>query len=153
MRGLKEISPRHTWRIASMIFSVGSCLFRYPTAPARSTRSANSDFVMHRGDEHLDLIVAGLDLLDQVDAVAGLQRQVDDHHLRVDRLDQPHRLGGVGRLAAHLHVRLGGDGLRQTAPHQGMIVDDHDPHSLAAQRALNATRSRTGFHDWNPPEP
>ena len=80
-------------------------------------------FVVHRGDEGLDARIVGLDLFDQVDAVAGLQREVDHHHVGADPFQLLHGFGHVGGLAADFQVGLVGDDVGHAAADQGMVVD------------------------------
>jgi hypothetical protein len=69
---------------------------------------------------------AGLDALDQVQALAGFQRQVHDGQIGVLAFDQLHRVGDVLRFAADQQVGLARDACGQALAHDGVIVHDQD---------------------------
>jgi hypothetical protein len=65
--------------------------------------------------------------LDQVDAAARLQRQIDDGNIRLGGGDALECFGNIGRLAAHFQVWLSGDSNRECLAHDRVIIDDEDP--------------------------
>ncbi len=82
--------------------------------------------VVHRQDHHRDGDVAGAEVLDQLEAVGSVQREVDDGDVGLQRVDAVERRGGVGGLAADLEVGLLVDELGQAAAHDRVIVNDED---------------------------
>ena len=92
---------------------------------------------MHRPDQHADMAVAVLDPLDQVDAAAGLEGDVDDGHVGLGFGDQTQGLGHVGGLAADFQVGLPADPHGQRIAHGRVIVDDQDLGSLLASATFH----------------
>ena len=82
------------------------------------------------------MVAAVLDPLDQVDAVAGLERDVDDGHVGVDGGEQLQRLGNVGRFAADFQVGLPGDPDGQPFAHGRVVIDDQDLRGRLARVRL-----------------
>ena len=82
---------------------------------------------VHRPDDDADGVVAVPDPLDEVDAVAGPQRDVHDRHVRLRLLEQAEGLGRVVGLAADRQVRLPADAERQRLAHRRVVVDDQHP--------------------------
>ena len=87
-------------------------------------------FAVHRPDQHADAVVAVLDPLDQVDAAAGLERDIDDGHVGLGVGDQAQGLAHVGGLATDFQVGLPADPHRQRLAHGRVVIDDQDPGSF-----------------------
>ena len=75
-------------------------------------------------------VVAVLDPLDQVDAVAGLEGDIDDGHVGLGVGDQAQGLAHVGGLAADFQVGLPADPQGQRLAHRRVVIDDQDSGSF-----------------------
>src|SRR5690606_5418936 len=82
--------------------------------------------VVHRQHEHGKLPVLRADLLDQLEAVAVAQRQIEDHDIGPRSLEPEPRLAHVRRLAADNEIGLLLQELDEPFPDDRMIVDDED---------------------------
>ena len=69
--------------------------------------------VVDRADQHADRGIAGLDPLDQVEAAAAGEGDVDHDDIWTAIVQKLAGRGNVARLAADLQVRLGGDQQRE----------------------------------------
>jgi hypothetical protein len=89
------------------------------------------------------VVVAGLDPLDQVDAVAGLEGDIDDGHVGPGLRDQAKGLARVGGLAADLQIGLPADPKGQRLAHRRVIIDDQYPGSVLGFLAAHGLSSPT----------
>ena len=98
--------------------------------------------IAHGTDQHLELRVMALEAPNQFQAIAIVQRQVDDDHVRHVFAYQLLRFAHAAGLGANTKIRLLRDQALQALAHQGMIVDDQD-------------RALVVFHDYSPrlPDP
>ena len=84
-------------------------------------------FVVHGQDQHAHVWKHRVELLDQAEAAVHPQRQVQNGHIGAVGANPLEPAGGGVALAADGHVGLAVDQFGQTLPHDGVIVDDHDP--------------------------
>jgi hypothetical protein len=70
-----------------------------------------------------------------------LQLDVEEDHVRRQRLDPLERLDAVLRLADHLDVRPLGKNLAQPGAGRGFVVDDQRPQRHAVLRRLSTVTS------------
>ena len=64
------------------------------------------------------------DPLDQLEAAATLEREIDDGQIGFHLVNELTGRGDVLRRAADLEVRLAQDQQREALPHDGVIVND-----------------------------
>ncbi len=91
---------------------------------------------MHRDDEDGDVRVVAVDPFDEVEPTPPLQRQVGDEEPGREGLDEVERLGLGGRLGTHVEVGLGVEDLAEPAPHDRVVVHEHDLGDIAGHTAL-----------------
>ena len=91
-------------------------------------RSANSSSSCMLSTSNFMCRIALLELLDQGDAAAVLQSQVDDRHVRPRGLGEVLRFRDAAGLAADFQVRLVRNQADQALTHQRMIVNDQNPN-------------------------
>ena len=84
----------------------------------------------------------GAHVAHQLDAVALLQADVGNHHIRAQFLDQGARIAGGLRLAAHRQVLLVLHHTTETLANDRMIVDDEDTPRPALATAQSRRRGR-----------
>ncbi len=73
------------------------------------------------------MLVPRLDLFDELDAAAVLQREVDDDEIGTGFRELGEGVGDAVRLGTDLEVGLLIDQECQPLPDDGMIINDHDP--------------------------
>ena len=77
--------------------------------------------------------MADVKFLDQIDAMAFGELNVNDHQVGANGLDLPHRFVDGRRLPAHLHIGLGLDTCGQALTNQGVVVDDENSRNASAR--------------------
>src|SRR5215467_140294 len=113
------------------------------SAGAQSTRGVNG-FVMDGEHQHRQTGYSGLQMLDQLDAIGALQRNIRNGNVRLQDLHRFERCIDVFCRATNKQVRLAINKFGQSFPHDRMVVDDKDGalllnrvFSLARQECLS----------------
>ena len=81
---------------------------------------------MHREDQHRQVRIPRPDVLQQVQAVGPVERNIDDHDVGLSGFDAPQRRGRFFGDAADRQIGLPVDQQGQTLAHDRMIVDHED---------------------------
>ena len=82
---------------------------------------------MHGQDQHEHPGIAGLDVLDETDAVRVFQPHIHDGQVRPAGFNRREGPIAVFRLAAHGQIGFARKGLSQCLPDQWMVVHEQDP--------------------------
>ena len=81
---------------------------------------------MHRQHEDREVRIPRFDVLNQFDAIAAFERNIDDRYVRLQRADRFKGFGRILGLAADDHVSLLVDQLGQAAAQDRVII--HQQH-------------------------
>ncbi len=84
-------------------------------------------FIVHGGYQHEDIIVFSAYFFDQLQAVAVLQGEIDDHQCWFRGFQKPERRIDVDRMSADLQFWIAVDQRGQPAADQVVILDDQHP--------------------------
>jgi len=89
-----------------------------------------NQFVVHRDGQNGQARMEGEHVFDEFDSAAARHRDVRHHQVGAAARNLVERLGWISRLAAHFHVRLLVDRLRQAGARHRVVV--HDQKFLAS---------------------
>ncbi len=83
---------------------------------------------MHGPDQDANRFILSLDSLDQVDAIARLEGDVDHRHIRLDQFNEAERIFFIVGFATACQVPGTGEPNNQGFPYGRMVVDNQDAY-------------------------
>lgn len=102
-------------------------------------------FVVHRGNDDLGVRLLPFDPVDQIQPVPLLKRQIDDHHVGMQAVDELLSLRLAGRYTADFEIGFMADHQSQSFAHQCVILHDQNFDATAAVEQFDLTCC--GFDD------
>lgn len=98
--------------------------------------------VVHGDDEDFNVRELSIDLLADFEAVAALERKIEQHQVGACLPNHLDRLSGISGFASKIHVRLVRDEPRIAIPHNGVVINDENGLASDCRRRHVLRRDR-----------